>query len=207
MKYSLLVKKLELTNEKFVTRETIRIYCKELKISYYSTIGYLIANSYLIRILRGIFYVKSIEERKHKKIDLGYIEAISEAMRIKKANWYFGLESAIKFNNLTHEYFSIETIITDSFSRPRPIEIFGVKIKFIKVNKALLNFGLLGDKYKYSDIEKTILDMVYLGKYNSKSDESIKERISFLLNNVSKKKLVEYALHYPKTVERFLSIK
>ena len=206
MTLKLIVKKLELSNNKFITRNTIRGYCKELHLDYYTVIRYLTSNDYLIRILRGIFYIKSIEERRLKKIDISCSDAIKEAFKIKGIkNWYFGLESAIKLNNLTHEYFAIETIITDAIFRPRPIDILGVKVKLIKINESLFKFGLTGDEFKYSDTEKTLLDMIYLGRYNNYSEEEIKSRVLHLVINCKKNKLKEYAGNYPKTVRKFLS--
>ncbi len=200
----LLVRKLELTDKRFITRKELKSYCKELKLDYYTAIRYLTSNSYLIRILRGVFYIKSIEERKLKKININYIDALKEALKIKDVKWYFGLESAIKLNNLTHEYFAIETIITDSMFRPRPIEILGTKIKFVKISKNLFAFGLIGKDFKHSDIEKTLLDIIYLGKYNNYSEEEIRNKIVSLLKNCEKSKLMKYAEHYPKTASKLL---
>jgi hypothetical protein len=205
MSLRLIVKKLELMDKKFVTRDEIRVYCKELHLDYYKAIRYLTSNDYLIRILRGIFYIKSIEERKLKKVEVNYVEAIKEALKIKGIkNWYFGLESAIKLNNLTHEYLAVETIITDSLFRSRAIDILGTKVKFIKISKELFKFGLVGKDFKYSDAEKTVLDMIYLGKYNNYSEEEIKNRVLDLVEHCKKNKLKKYAEHYPKTVRNFV---
>ena len=204
MTLRLLVRKLELADNKFIAREEIKLYCKKLKLDYYTAIRYLTSNKYLTRILRGIFYIKSIEERKLKKVDINYIDALKEALRIKGVKWYFGLESAIKLNNLTHEYFTIETVITDSMFRPRPLEILGVKVKFVKISKDLFHFGLIGKDVKHSDIEKTLLDMIYLGKYNNYSEEIIRNKISDLLENSEKSKLMKYSEYYPKTIIKFL---
>ena len=99
------------------------------------TVGYLMTNNYIIRILRGIFYVKSIEERKFKNVDMDYLAVIKRTLEIKEVkNWYFGLNTAVKLNNLTHEYFVIDYVLNDIIARPRPIEILGHKIKFIITN-------------------------------------------------------------------------
>ncbi len=48
------------------------------------------------------------------------------------------------------------------------------KFRFIKISKKLMHFGI--KKYgviKFSDPEKTILDFIYLGKYNGKSNKRI----------------------------------
>jgi hypothetical protein len=204
MTLKLLVRKLELTDNKFITREELKPYCKALKLEYYTAIRYLTSNSYLIRILRGIFYIKSAEERKLKKIDMNCTGALKEALRIKGVKWYFGLESAIKLNNLTHEYFAIESVITDSLFRPRPIGILGTKVKFIKIRKDLLDFGLIGKDFKHSDIEKTLLDIIYLGRYNKYSEEEIRNKAASLLKNCKKSKLMKYAEYYPKSIGKVL---
>ncbi len=201
MTLRILVKKLELLRRKFIVREELKSYCKDLKLDYYISIMYLTSNNYLVRILRGIFYVKSIEERKLSKIDIGFEEAIAEALRIKGIKeWYFGLESAIKLNNLTHEYFAVETVISDKLSRPNPFNIMGRKVRFVKLNKTLFGFGVIKNKFNYSDAEKTVLDLIYLGKYNRNTDEGIRNKVIDYIGSCNKPKLRKYSENYPKTV-------
>src|SRR3989338_8280978 len=203
MTLRILVKKLELLRRKFITREELKSYCKGLKLDYYISIMYLTSNNYLVRILRGIFYVKSIEERKLNKMDISFEGAISETLKIKGVkSWYFGLESAIKLNNLTHEHFAVETIVSDKISRPNTFKIMGRSVRFVKLNKKLLGFGVISNKFNYSDAEKTVLDFVYLGKYNGNQDESIKNKVADYIVSCKKPKLREYAENYPKTVRK-----
>lgn len=205
MTLRILVKKLELLHRKFITREELKSYCKGLKLDYYTSIMYLTSNNYIVRVLRGIFYVKSIEERKLNKLDISFEDAISEALSIKGVKkWYFGLESAIKLNNITHEYFAVETIISDKLSRPNPFDIMGRKVRFVKLNGKLLEFGIIKNKFNYSDAEKTILDFVYLGKYNRNSDEGIKNKVAGYIGDCKKSKLREYSENYPKTVGKLV---
>jgi hypothetical protein len=176
-----------------------------LKLPYNSVISYLLSNKYSVRILRGIFYVKSIDEKKKNTIDISFYEAITEALKIKKIDkWYFGLESAIKLNNLTHEYFTIDYIISNKLKRPRPIEILGHKVKFIGIKKELLNFGIKKDKIPYSDPEKTILDIIYFSLYNNLPEPEIKNKIGDYISRCNRKKLKEYSKYYPKTVSKFI---
>lgn len=199
MKATIIIEKLKLLNKKYITREELKVYCKELNKGYYNTIIYLTRNKYLIRTLRGIFYVPSLEERKHNKIDIPLYEIITETLKIKGIdNWYFGLDSAIKLNNITHETTTIEYIINDKIFRPRPILILGKKIKFIKLKKELLTFGIT--KEKTSDLEKTILDTIYLAKYNKERDKEILNKIVDLLEICDKPKLKKYSKNYPKTI-------
>ena len=124
MTLKLLIKKLYLDKKKFIERDLIREYCKKLNLDYYSTIGYLTNHKYLIRILRGIFYMPSIEEKKFDKLDINYLKAINEALKIKNIkNYYFGLETAIKLNKLTHEYFVIDYVLSDKIFRAKPVKI------------------------------------------------------------------------------------
>ncbi len=205
MTLRILVKKLELLRRKFIVREELKSYCKGLKLDYYTSIMYLTSNNYLVRILRGIFYVKSIEERKLDKVDISFEEAISEALSIKGVKkWYFGLESAIKLNNITHEYFAVETIISDKLSRPNPFNIMGRKVRFVKLNKKLLEFGVIKNRFNYSDAEKTVLDFIYLGKYNRNPDESIRNKVADYIGNCKKPKLRKYSENYPKTVGKLV---
>ncbi|MCX6742469.1 MAG: hypothetical protein NTX24_04855 [Candidatus Pacearchaeota archaeon] len=205
MSYKLLIKKLMIDKKKIITREELKEYCKNFKMSYSSVIGYLLRNRYAERILRGIFYLKSIEERKLNKSDMSFYEAIKEALRIKGVkNWYFGLESAIKLNNLTHEYFAIDFIISDKIKRKNTIEILGHKVKFLTIKKELIKFGIEKGKIPYSDIEKTILDIVYLGIYRGYSESTIRNDIIDYIDLCDKAKLINYAKHYPKTILKFI---
>ncbi len=194
MTLKLIVKKLQLSKNKFITREEIKNYCKEIHIDYYVAIRYLTHNNYLVRILRGIFYIKSIEERKLNKIDINHFLAIKEALKIKGVdNWYFGLETALKLNNLTHEYFTVDYVVSDKIFRAKPISILNHKVKFVKLTHRLTSFGIIRSKIPYSNPEKTILDLIYLGKYN-------KTELRDIIDNLSKNKLLKYSREYNKRV-------
>ncbi len=207
MKYGLIVEKLNLIDEKFITSNKIKEFSNTLKMSYADVITYLTRYKYLIVILKGIFYKPSIIERKRKIYDINYREALIEALKIKGIKkWYFGLETAIKINNLTHEFFVIDYIINDTITRTKTTEILGNKIKFIKLKPKLFNFGIKKHKnIKYSDIEKTVLDIIYLNKYAGLNDENIKEEIKPYLKHCSKNKLKEYAKKYNKKIEVFIA--
>jgi predicted transcriptional regulator of viral defense system len=206
MKYRLLVKKLNMIDKKIITSDELKSYCSILKITYLEAIKYLIRYKYLHRIMRGIFYNPSIHERKISGLDMTYREAIIKALEIKGVNnWYFGLESAIKLNNLTHELFVIDYILNDTIARTKSLDVFGNKIRFVKVKPELCKFGMKKTNYmRFSDIEKTILDFIYLLKYRGFEDPLIKSKIINYIDITSKEKLLSYAKHYNKTVEEFV---
>jgi hypothetical protein len=205
MTYALLIKKLERSGGKYLTREELKALSKELGLGYYPVINYLGTNKYLLRVMRGVFYVKSIEERKLGRLDVSYLEAIKEALALKKVgNWYFGLETAASLGNLTHEYFTTTFVISDAIGRPKPFEILGHKVKFIKVSKKLFGFGIVKGKLNYSEPEKTVLDMIYLSRYNGLAESEVEGRVSDVLEHCSKDKLESYAGKYPSSVKKFL---
>ena len=208
MSYGLLVKKLNLVKEKIITSSDLKSYCVILKMEYLDAIKYLIRHKYLHRIMRGIFYNPSIRERKMGGFDITYREAIAKALEIKGVkNWYLGLETAIKLNNLTHEFFIIDYIINDKIGRSNSLEVFGNKVKFVKVKSELCRFGIKKLKYvRFSDVEKTILDFVYLLKYRGFSDFLIKNKIIDYLEFSSKEKLLSYSKKYNKKVEEFVRL-
>lgn len=204
MKYGLIVKKLNIIEEKFITSDEIKKYCAILNMRYLDVIKYLTRHKYLHVILRGIFYNPGIGERKlGLKID--HREAIAKALEIKGVkNWYFGLETAIKFHNLTHEFFVMDFIINDAIGRKKPITVFGHKIRMIKVKPELF-FGIKRSKgLNYSDVEKTVLDIIYLKRYAGIKSEAIADYIMPLLEHCSKERLGKYAKRYNKKIEGFI---
>jgi predicted transcriptional regulator of viral defense system len=199
MKSTIIMEKLIISKKKYVTKDELKDYCKKLNKNYYKTITYLTKHKYLIRILRGIFYVPSLEERKYNKIDISFYEIITKALELKGINnWYFGLDSAIRLNNITYETTTVDYIINTKIFRPRFITIIGRKVKFIKLKKELFTFGIT--KNKTSDLEKTILDIIYIARYNKEKNKEILNKIIDLIEICNKNKLTKYSKYYPKTV-------
>ena len=194
MTLKLIVEKLARDNKKFILSNEIKDYCRRLSHDYLPTIKYLLRNKYLARIFRGIFYVYSIAERKLGKSEMNSFEILKEALKIKGVkNWYFGLETGLKFNNLTHEYFTIDYVINDKIFRAKPIIIMGRKVKFYKLSPKMLLFGIIKKNISYSDSEKTLLDLLYLKHYT-------KEEFEELAEELPKTKLLKYAKNYNKRV-------
>jgi len=206
MNASILLKKLYLDNVEFITSEELEKYCKEFEMDYTDTVRYFIRRGYLIRIFKKIFYLKNIEEIKLGRTKYSYRELIAKGLELKGVtNWYFGLYSALKINNMTHESFIVDHILNDKLFRPNPINIMGYKIEFHKVSPKLLTFGILKKRnINYSDPEKTILDFMYILRYNSVSKKRIIIDIKDYAENASIEKLRKYVKHYPKTVKETL---
>jgi predicted transcriptional regulator of viral defense system len=203
MKTSLLLKKLRLENKELVTSEELKRYCKQLQLDYESTIDHFLTRGHFIRIFRGVFYVKSLDEMKLGKTKYSYLELVAKGLEIKGVkNWYFGLYTALKLNNMTHEYFSIDYVVNDKMLRINPMKISGHKFRFMKLKSSLLSFGVITkDGLSYSDPEKTILDFIYIWRYKGIPRDRIIADVGDWSINLSVSRLIEYAKNYPKTVQ------
>jgi len=204
MRMNPLLKKLYLDNTEFITSDTLKKYCKTLDLDYDGTIKNLVFRGSLIRIFKGIFYIKNLEEINLGRLKYSHMELIAKGLELKDVEkWYFGLYSALKLNNMTHETFAIDHVLNNKIFRAKPIEIFGHKVKFHRLSSKLLTFGIIKEeRIRYSDPEKTVLDFIYLLRYEGVPDNKIIMDISEYANNVSKEKMRRYVKYYPKTVER-----
>lgn len=78
-----LLKKLHLENKKFVMSEEIKAYCKSMKLDYATAVRYFIARGYITRIFRGIFYVKSLAEKKVWKEQIQPSGTVARELELK----------------------------------------------------------------------------------------------------------------------------
>jgi hypothetical protein len=189
--------------KEFVTAEELKRYCKTMKLNYEMVVRYFGMRAYLVRIFRGVFYVKSLEELKLGRNKYNHLELVAKGLELKHVkNWYFGLHTALKLNNMTHETFAVEDVVNDKLFRANPIAIAGYKFKFSRLSPSLLGFGIrkAGNGVRYSDPEKTLLDFIYLWRYNGIPEEKIVADVSGWEKGASKEKLMAYAKKYPKTV-------
>ncbi len=148
------------------------------------------------------FYVKRWEEIKYEYIKYSHFELVSKGLELKSVrNWYFGLYTALKLNHATHEYYTIDYVISNKLYRNKPITINNSKYKFHKLKPSLLKFGIIENKFRYSDLEKTILDFIYLWIYNSTPKNKILMNISDYAKTLSESKVRDYVRWYPKSVK------
>lgn len=205
MKSTFLLKKFYIEGKEFIKSSEIKEYCEYFNLNYNNVIRYFISRGYLLRIFRGIFYVKNLEELKFGLKKYSNLELVSKGLDLKGIkNWYFGLYTALKLNNMTHEYFTINYIISENLYRNKPININSIKFKFIKLKPNLFNFGIIKNGFRYSDLEKTILDFIYLWVYNSKPRKKIIIDLSEYIKNISEKKIKNYIKNYPNSVKNII---
>ncbi len=167
--YSAIWSRLNAQGKQFASRETIGLMAGELGRDTQKSIDYLQRNGYLHRVFRGIFYVPNHKERALGRPDYSIHELVSQGLRHKgEKRWYFGLESALVLNGMTHEHFDTEYVITSSYSSGRSIDILGKSVLFIAWKNSLLIPEAITSirtshavTIPYSDPEKTLLDLAY----------------------------------------------
>jgi predicted transcriptional regulator of viral defense system len=203
MKDLILLKKLRMDNREFVTSAELREYSKRMKINYNSAIGHFTTRGHIIRIFKGIFYVKSLDEMKLGKTKYTYLELVAKGLELKGVKkWYFGLYTALKLNNMTHEYFSTDYVVNERILRTNPMKIAGHKLRFLKLKPSLFSFGTIKkDAIAYSDPEKTILDFIYMWRYNGIPKDRIIADVEDWSINLATPKFLEHSKNYPKTIQ------
>jgi len=202
MKTRSLLKKLHRDKTEFATADAMKKHCNNFDINYENALRHFLSKGYLIRIFKGIFYVKSPEEIELGSLNYSIYELVAKGLELKGVkDWYFGLHTALKLNNMTHEHFAVDAVLNDKMYRPKPIDIAGHKFKFVKTKKKLLGFGVTKNGLlKYSDPGKTILDFIYLWRYRGLPEEKIVMDLTGWAECVSMDEIEKYAKSYPKSV-------
>ncbi|MCS7385851.1 MAG: hypothetical protein NDF55_03790 [archaeon GB-1867-005] len=187
-----------------VTRIELVDLCERFRIDLDYFINHAIRYGYVVRILRGLYYVKTVEEFKLRK-SLNPLRVLSLGMKRLGIKWYFGLYTALRLSGVTHEYYDVTFVISHSLFRPRPIKIAGENVRFVKIKPSLVNFGLVKRKeLVYSDLEKTLLDFLYLSKYGRITRREALDVLREYSERASREKLAKYVIHYPKTIKEVL---
>ncbi len=199
-------------NEEFITSNTIKGYSNKKYYEVGKVIKYFTSQGYILEVLHDMFYIKDIDEFNGNELKYSQYELISKALAFKNVNnWYFGLHTAmnpdlnVKKEILIDKKENVTYIINDQVSIDKPININGEQFSFLVFKKELLSFGLkkIG-KYQYSNLEKTILDFIYLYNCNRVGEGKIFNVISKYKDSVSMEKLLRYSKHYPSIVSEIL---
>ncbi len=198
--------KIRQDKKEFITSDELKKYCEELYSNYWRISDYLISRGYLLSILDDIYYVKTANEINRKKLKYPFLELLSKALKYKRVNnWYFGLYTALDLMNINYDhqdnYFYL---INDKILLNQPTKILGKKFRLLRFKNSLFDFGIIHNKTRYSDHEKTILDLIYLWEYNHMNENKILIEVSKLLSGISEEKILEYSQHYPESNQKLL---
>jgi len=189
---------------KVITKEELAEICARFGTDVDYLVHHLISYGYVIRILRGLYYVKTVEEFKLKKA-LKPLEIIGLGLNKLGVKWYYGLFTALRLNALTHEYFTRIFLLNDRIYRSKTIKVYGEDVEFIKIKPHLTEFGIINKgEIRYSDIEKTLLDFLYLSRYNPRLRITTKNVMREYWDRTNKEKIHEYLKHYPRSLKGVL---
>ncbi len=200
------LKKIKQDNKELVTSEELQKYSKDLYLDYRTISNYLVTRGFLLNILDDIYYVKSEEEILLNKLNYSILELVAKGLNLKNVkNWYFGLYTALNLSNVEYEHENdMFYLINDQILKEKPTKILGKNFRFLTFKNALFNFGIINNKVKYSDHEKTILDLIYLWQYNHMNESRILIETSKLLDGISEEKIMEYSQYYPESNRKIL---
>jgi len=200
------LKRIRQDKKEFITLKELKKYCKELYFNYKNISDYLVSRGYLVRILDDIFYVKTVDEISQKKLKYSILELVGKGLiLINVPNWYFGLYTALKLNKIDYDHKNrFFYLINNKISKNKLIKILDNQFRFLKFKNSLFNFGIINKKIRYSNLEKTILDLIYLWEYNHMNENRILIKLSKLLDGISEEKILEYSHYYPKSNKSIL---
>ncbi len=198
--------KIRQDKKEFITNDELRKYCIELYYNPRLVSDYLISRGFLVNILDDIYYVKSIDEVTKNILKYTILELVAKALNhIGVNNWYYGLYTALDLVNIDYEnHEGYIYLINDRLLKRKHIKILGKKFRFLRFKNAFFNFGIINGKVKYSDLEKTILDLIYLMDFNHINENRILIELSKLLDGIIKKKIIKYSQYYPDSNKSIL---
>jgi len=141
--------------------------------------------------------------RIQKKMAVDVFRVLSLGLDELGVRWYFGLYTALRLIGVTHEFSDTIFVLNDRIFRSREVTVGGEKVRFVKLSPDLLGFGVVERSgAKFSDLEKTLLDLIYISRYRSVPEERIASTIEEYARGAETSKIREYLKSYPKTVGR-----
>jgi hypothetical protein len=101
---------------------------------------------------------------------------------------------------------SMDFLASASIFRGKVIEISGHLFKFHKLRPGLFGFGIRTDlaPLRFSDPEKTILDIVYINRFNAVPSTRIAMDVSEYIEKADHRKIEKYLKFYPGSVRKTL---
>jgi hypothetical protein len=155
-------------------------------------------------LFKGYYYVRTPEELRLRNPRYNPLELFALAATRKGiGSWYYGLDTALRLNGMTHEDRRVETVVSDSFYRIHGVLVGASRFVIHKWRHELVTFGLV-DKgvYRHSDPEKTVLDLLYWDYWRAAKGKPETRAWVDYLANVRTSKLRMYLRHYPEAVAR-----
>ena len=141
----------------------------------------------LVSFKKGYYIVIPVSS-VDKKIGIDNLELNDYLLEFR--DYYIGLYNAFNLYGFTEQIPNKLFVFNTRYSFDK--EILHYKFKFFKIKKDKL-FGIIKDKYPYSDKERTIIDALEYPEYLGGLSEVLDKVKS---SNYEKNKLVDYAVKY-----------
>lgn len=199
--------RLNLEGRETVTSGELREHARALAKDPENAITHLVRHGYLAPLFRGLYYVRSPAEVRLGHRRYNHLELMALGLAKKGIDrWYFGLESALKLNDRTHEYFAAEAVVTDSLYRIKGIEVEGRRFIILRWKPGMLDFGLVTKGLlRFSDPEKTVLDLAYRARWNGLPDSEIVALVDEHRAGLDPGRLRRYLRRYPESLREVLA--
>jgi len=191
------------TNREVVTSRELADLAHRLGRKPEHVVRHLRREGYLLPLFKGYYHVRSpgeirLGEERRNPLELFALAAAAKGI----GPWYFGLHTALRLNGMTHEDRREEAVISERFYRIRGVRIGPRRFVIHKWAPGLLSFGLLEKApYRYSDPEKTVLDLVYLDLWNRKRGRAEARPWIDHIETVDVRRLRRHLAHYPEEVK------
>ena len=140
----------------------------------------------IISIKRGVYMVVPFIAVNKKWV----LDEYRVVDHLLKQDYYIGLYNAFNLHGLTEQIPNKLFVFNTKYSFDK--EILHYKFKFFKVKEDKM-FGIVKDKYPYSDKERTIIDALDYPEYLGGLSEVLEKVKS---SKYDKNKLVDYAVRY-----------
>jgi hypothetical protein len=182
-----------------LTSEALSAMARRIGATPEHALRHLRREGYLLPLFRGYYYLRSPDEMRLRRERHDPLALFALAARAKGIGpWYFGLQTALRLNGLTHEDRREETVVSRHFYRIGGVPIGSRRFVIHKWGPELFGFGLerLGS-YRVSDPEKTVLDLAYLDYWASRKGHPEAREWREHLSSVNGGKVRRYLTHYP----------
>ncbi|MFX1273472.1 MAG: hypothetical protein ACFFBP_12270 [Promethearchaeota archaeon] len=197
-----------------ITSENLKEISKKFYYNYETIINYLIKKEQILKIFDNIYYVKSPNEVRSRDFKLKYnpLELLSKGLEFKNnTKWYFGLHTALRHHGISITENKDDYLLSEnSLFKTKKINLLGKNITSLIFKSNLFQFGIIKNDIRYSDLEKTFLDFIYLWKYKNIPNHKIISKLEKYHNILSQEIINEYAIYYPsnviKLIEEFFNV-
>lgn len=194
------------SDETVVTTEEVHRAARRAGKNPHHAVRHLRREGYLLPLFKGYYYVRSPEELRLGTSRYNPLELFALAANAKGIGaWYFGLHTALRLNGLTHEDRREETVVATDLYRIEGVKVGTGRFVVHKWSEDLAGFGLLErGLLRYSDPEKTVLDLAYLDHWRKRRGDAPRRTWAEHVDHVDAAALRGYLDRYPDGVREMV---